>query len=273
MERSNIIKEGTFGKIVLQEDTLPYQEVVDSGWYDTHAVYICLRAINELRKDYGNINIADIGSNPGYYTIPFARNTGGIVYSFGLNSEMRSLLSRSIFLNKLQNVLIFDRLPVLENHSSEKKSYSLDSLDMENLRFIKFDLKPGKIRKILNGCKKTILKYSPVLYFSFLQRDFLREVEEIDAIFQYLQEKEYFMVLFPDSFIAIPSLFFWAYYPHFKDRGLIIDGSYQFLTRKYKSNKYSISHLYAKMQQGLVYCKNKCYKLRWKYRLYKNHYI
>lgn len=271
MQTREIIKQGTFGKIVLEEDTIPYREVLDSGWYDTSSVYLCLKAINELRKDYGNINIADIGSNPGFYTIPFARNTGGIVYSFGLNSEMRSLLTRSILINRLQNVLVFDKLPTMGG-SEKKDSYSLDSLDMQNLRFIKFELRPKKIEKIIQGTKKLINNFHPVFYFSFPSRFFIKEASELNSIFYFLRERQYFAILFADGFMAIPERFFWAYYPHYKDKGLIIAGDYDFAHEAKKSMQL-FSMFQQQIQKKMIRLKNLCYKFRWKYRLYKTHYI
>ena len=146
-----------------------------------------------LKKIIKNgMNLVDIGSNIGYYTLLFSKWTGdkGIVFSFEPESENFELLKKNIHINQAKNVRVFQRavsdqneskllflaqenkgdhkiIDLKENNDTEKvmvECVTLDSSEVSNYRIdlIKMDIQ-GAEMLALNGMTKTLEKNPEII--------------------------------------------------------------------------------------------------------------
>ena len=175
-----------------------------------------------LRKFINNESvILDIGGHSGQYTKLFSRLAPqGKIYSFEPGSYPRSILKLSVFLNRLQNVVVVGEgvglttgklslvTPVKENgvfrfglaYMGVKENNSLIEVEevivttidkfaidfgIESLDFIKIDVE-GWEAQILKGGSKTIRRYCPTLLIELVASQLSRIGDDIEAIWSML---------------------------------------------------------------------------------------
>ena len=183
-----MISQTTLGKISHDEEDLISNELLERGNLEPHMVKQFKKYLNK------NSVVFDIGANIGIHTILFGR-LAKKVFAFEpyepnfkhlqtnlANNEIFNVLSFQLALsNKQEEVkikyvnpinsgqIILDDNPntALDNWKNMKeeiivKCITLDSLDIDELHFLKIDVE-GYEPKVLAGGKQTILKFKPII--------------------------------------------------------------------------------------------------------------
>lgn len=173
------------------------------GMYEKEKLDIVLSCI---KKD---MVVYDIGAHAGYYSLAFSRAVkGGMVYSFEPNPKNISFLKTHFEINGVQSACIFPigigpkqsfeffsdsngsfAGAVSKAFSSYKISvFSIDYLVENNFiqppDFIKIDIE-GFERECLEGAKKTIEKYRPIVAVA------IDDPENKDYIYEYFEASQY----------------------------------------------------------------------------------
>jgi len=188
MGKNNMITHTTFGVISHNENDLISNELIARGNLEPHMVVQFEKHINK------NSVVFDIGANIGIHTILFGR-IAKKVYAFEPYKENFYHLQKNMIGNKITNALIFqlalsdkqedvkikyinpinsgqiilDNNPTIElddwvNMEEEiiVKCITLDSLNVDELHFIKLDVE-GYEPKVLAGAELTIKKFKPII--------------------------------------------------------------------------------------------------------------
>lgn len=134
--------------------------------------------------------VVDVGAFIGTHTVYFAQKTGprGVVFALEPQRTAFNLLSTNLALNCLYNVKCFNVaagakndkafMPVLDpsspqnfgalnierfNQGESVPIIAIDNLTLKNCHLMKIDVE-GYEAKVLEGAKKTITKFQPILY-------------------------------------------------------------------------------------------------------------
>ena len=221
------------------------------GWYDTESTYLALKIILELRKYNGNIHILDLGSEPGYYSIPFSRYTDGNIHTFIDEPEMLSLLKRSLQLNHIHNVKIYDKSVIL-SELPENGVLSFVRLDPGSETFLPFFQEHFEE---LNKCR-------PVIFLA--GKNFSRGDKFLNFCLDHLADLDYRFTLYSHFAILFPSEYFWHFYPFLQGATDIkIKTALRFSKSSFSYQKL-FNNPYIQKASGI---KKQYYSLRWKYKL------
>jgi hypothetical protein len=262
MQAGSIIKNGTFGKIVVPEDEFSsFERHKGLEWYENDSITLCLTGINLLRKKFDIVDVIDIGSDPGYFSIPFSKFTNGRVYSYRVIEESKNLLIDSIILNAIHNISILQPHPTkkfsVDGTVSSLRNYEIcddgdpvqKTYDATHTRLLNLDSSKESLNFILRE-RQLIIKNRPVI---FLMREVDNFPEEILSIIP----NAYYIVFLSFGTIFIPKELFWSFY-FFVREGFILESKMIPFFKEFSRG--GLISKYALAKQSL-------YKFRWKFKL------